>query len=50
MVYRMLTQKEGYLTINVDPQIEERIETIEVHDKSKLKPDEVTIEAKIVEK
>ena len=43
-------QKEGYLTINVDPQIEDRIETIEVHDKSKLKPDEVTIEAKIIEK
>lgn len=43
-------QKEGYLIINVDPIIEEHIETIEVHDKSKMKPDEVTIEAKIIEK
>lgn len=43
-------QKEGYLIINVDPIVEEHIETIEVHDKSKIKPDEVTIEAKIVEK
>ena len=43
-------QKEGYLIINVDPIVEEHIETIEVHDKSKLKPDEVTIEAKIIEK
>lgn len=43
-------QKEGYLIINVDPIIEEHIETIEVHDKSKMKPDEVTVEAKIIEK
>ena len=53
LIWRFLCedyQKEGYLTINVDPQIEDRIETIEVHDKSKLKPDEVTIEAKIIEK
>ena len=28
----------------------ECLQTIEVHDKSKLKPDEVTIEAKIIEK
>ena len=42
-------QKEGFLTINVEPQIEERIKTIVVHDKSGLKPDEVSFEAKIIE-
>ena len=53
LIWRFLCedyQKEGYLTINVDPQIEDRIETIEVHDKLELKPDEVTIKAKIIEK
>ena len=43
-------QKEGFLTINVEPKIEERIKTIVVHDKSELKPDEVCTEAKIIEK
>ena len=42
-------QKEGSLNINVEPQIEERTKTIVVHDKSRLKPDEVSIEAKVVE-
>ena len=42
-------QKEGFLTINVEPQIEERIKTIVVHDKTELKPDEVSFEAKIIE-
>lgn len=42
-------QKKGFLTINVEPKIEERIKTIEVHDESELKPDEVSIEAKIIE-
>ena len=53
LIWRFLCedyQKEGYLTINVDPQIEDRIESIEVHDKLELKPDEVTIKAKIIEK
>ena len=40
----------GYLIINVEPKIEEQVKTIEVYDKSELKPDEVYIEAKIVEK
>lgn len=43
-------QKMGYLIINVEPKIEEQVKTIEVYDKSELKPDEVYIEAKIVEK
>lgn len=42
-------QKQGCLIINVEPKIEERIETIDVYDRSELKPDEVRIEAKIVE-
>ena len=42
-------QKEGFLTINVEPKIEECIRTIEVYDELELKPDEVCIEAKIVE-
>lgn len=42
-------QKDGVLTINVEPKIEDLIETIEVHDKSELKPDEISVEAKIVE-
>ena len=42
-------QKEGFLTINVEPKIEECIRTIEVYDEIELKPDEVCIEAKIVE-
>lgn len=42
-------QKEGVLTINVEPKIEEHIATIIVHNESELKPDEVNIEAKIIE-
>lgn len=42
-------QKEGFLTINVEPVIEEKTKTVVVHDKSELKPDDVSIEAKIVE-
>lgn len=42
-------QKEGFLTINVEPQIEEHTKTIVVHDKSGIKPDEISFEAKIVE-
>lgn len=42
-------QKEGFLTINVEPVIKEKTKTIVVHDMSELKPDEVSLEAKIVE-
>ena len=42
-------QKEGFLKINVEPQIEEKTKTIVVHDREELKPDEVSVEAKIVE-
>lgn len=41
--------KEGFLNINVEPKIEEQIKVVEVHDESELKPDEVSIEAKIIE-
>lgn len=52
LVWRFLCedyQKEGLLTINVEPNVEDRTKTIEVHDESELKPDEVSIEPKIVE-
>ncbi len=42
-------QKEGYLTINVEPLIEEISKTVEVYDKRDMKLDEVTIEPKIIE-
>lgn len=42
-------QKEGFLTINVEPVIEEKTKTVIVHDKSELKPNEVSLEAKIIE-
>lgn len=42
-------QKKGVLTINVEPKIEERRKVVEVHDKTELKPDEVSVEAKIIE-
>ena len=42
-------QKDGVLTINVEPQIEEHIKTIEVHDESELKPDEISLAPKVVE-
>ena len=42
-------QKEGVLTIHVVPKIEERTRVMEVHDKAELKPDEVSVEAKIIE-
>ena len=41
--------KEGLLTINVEPKIEECMKTIVVHDKSELKSEEVSITAKIIE-
>ena len=52
LIWRFLCedyQKEGFLTINVDPKIEECTKTVVVHDDKDLKPDEVSIEAKIVE-
>lgn len=42
-------QKKGVLTIYVEPQIEEHIKTIEVHDESELKPDEANLAPKVVE-
>ncbi len=42
-------QKEGFLTINVDPKIEVKKKIIEVHNEDDLKPDEVIIEAKVIE-
>lgn len=42
-------QKEGYLTINVEPVFEENTETIVVFSKDHLKPDEEIISPKIVE-
>jgi len=42
-------QKEGVLTIHVVPKIEERTRVVEVHDKAELKPDEESVEAKIIE-
>lgn len=41
-------QKEGFLTINVKPNIEDKIKNIEVENESDVKPDEVTIEPKII--
>lgn len=41
--------KEGLLTINVDPKIEVKKKIIEVHNEDDLKPDEVIIEAKVIE-
>lgn len=43
-------QKEGFLTINVEPNIEDKIKNIEVENESDVKPDEVIIEPKIIEK
>lgn len=51
LIWRFLCedyQKEGYLIINVDSIVEEHIETIEVYDKSELKPDEISLKAKII--
>lgn len=42
-------QKEGSLTIKVEPKIEESERVVEVYNKSELKPDEVRVEAKIIE-
>ena len=42
-------QKQGFLTINVEPRIEDVKKTIVVNDKSELKTDEVTITPKIIE-
>ena len=52
LIWRFLCEdyhKEGLLTINVEPKIEECIKTIVVHDKSKLKSEEVSVKAKIIE-
>lgn len=42
-------QKEGFLTINVEPIIEERAKTIMVNDEAEIKPDEISVVAKIIE-
>lgn len=42
-------QKNGCLTINVEPVVEENKETIVVYDEEAVKPDEVILEPKIVE-
>ena len=52
LVWRFLCedyQKEGFLKINVEPKIEDKTKTVVVHDESELKPDEVSVEAKIIE-
>ena len=52
LIWRFLCEdyhKEGFLTINVEPKIEECIKTIVVHDKSELKSEEVSVKAKIIE-
>lgn len=41
--------KEGVLTINVVPTIEERENTIEVHEEAQMKPDEIKVEPKIID-
>ena len=38
------------MTVVVEPRIEEATKTIEVENEADLKPDEVVLEAKIVEK
>lgn len=43
-------QKDNYLTINVEPIVEEKTETIEVYNKDDVKPDEVIFAPKIIEK
>ena len=43
-------QKDDYLTINVEPVVEEKTETIVVYNKDDVKPDEVIFAPKIVEK
>lgn len=42
-------KKEGHLTINVSPSIEEKQKIVEVYNEIDLKPDEVVIGAKIIE-
>lgn len=42
-------QKKGFLTINVQPEIEDMKKTQVVNDKALLKPDEVTTAPKIIE-
>ena len=52
MIWRFLCedyQKDGFLTVVVEPRIDEATKTIEVESEADLKPDEVTLEAKIVE-
>lgn len=43
-------QKEGFLTINVEKNIEDKTKNIQVENESEVKPDKVTIEPKIIEK
>lgn len=43
-------QKNGCLTINVEPVVEENTETIIVYDEEAVKPDEIKVIPKIVEK
>ena len=53
LIWRFLCedyQKEGFLTVNVEPAIEERTKTIEVEKEDELKPDEVVMEPKIVQR
>ena len=42
-------QKDGFLTVVIEPRIEEITKTIEVESEADLKPDEVVLEAKIEE-
>ena len=52
LIWRFLCedyQKDGFLTVVVEPRIDEATKTIEVESEADLKPDEVTLEAKIVE-
>lgn len=42
-------QKEGFLTINVEPIIQERAKTIVVNDEAEIKPNEISVEVKIIE-
>lgn len=43
-------RKEGVLLINVEPKIEEKTEVITIYDEDELKPDEVKVSPKIIEK
>ena len=52
LIWRFLCedyQKDGFLTVVIEPRIEEITKTIEVESEANLKPDEVVLEAKIEE-